>query len=254
MTEKGDPSLGTPARLPLRSSLVSRLRNYFLTGLVIAGPLAITVYLSWWLVHWMDSWVKPLIPARYDPEQYLPFAVPGFGALVAVVLITLLGFFAANLLGRTLVSYGERILGRMPLVRTVYGALKQMFETMLTSKAATFNKVVLIEYPRRETWSLAFVAMPATGEVRDILQVDDTHENEVMTVYVPTTPNPTSGYLLFAKRREMIELDMTIEEAAKLVITGGLVTPAYRARTKAIVDAAKVKRKRARALSQREEA
>jgi uncharacterized membrane protein len=254
MVDNSDPKFVAPAQISLRPSLTARLRNYFLTGLVIAGPLAITIYLSWWLIHWLDSWVKPLIPARYNPEQYLPFAVPGFGALIAIVLITLLGFFTANLLGRTLVSYGERILGRMPLVRTVYGGLKQMFETMLTSKNATFNKVVLIEYPRRETWSLAFVAMPATGEVRDILQVDDRHENEIMTVYVPTTPNPTSGYLLFAKRKEMIELEMTIEDAAKLVITGGLVTPEYRARTKAIVDAAKAKRKRPRALTMREEA
>lgn len=247
MTAKSDPTGGTPAPIPLRPSLMSRLRNYFLAGLVIAAPLAITIYLAWWFVHWIDSWVKPLIPARYDPEQYLPFAVPGFGALIAVVLITLLGFFAANLLGRTLVSAGERVLGRMPLVRTVYGGLKQMFETMLTSKNATFNKVVLIEYPRRETWSLAFVAMPAAGEVRDVLQIDDQFENEIMTVYVPTTPNPTSGYLLFAKRKEMIELDMTIEEAAKLVITGGLVTPEHYNRVKRPADRARVMRKRANA-------
>ena len=242
MTAKSDPTGGTPAQMPLRPSLMARLRNYFLAGLVIAAPLAITIYLAWWFVHWIDSWVKPLIPARYNPEQYLPFAVPGFGALIAVVLITLLGFFAANLLGRTLVSAGERVLGRMPLVRTVYGGLKQMFETMLTSKNATFNKVVLIEYPRRETWSLAFVAMPATGEVRDLLQVDDEFENEIMTVYVPTTPNPTSGYLLFAKRKEMIELDMSIEEAAKLVITGGLVTPEHYKRIKRSADMARLER------------
>lgn len=249
MTAKDDPtgkdSAGIPLKIPLRLGLMARLRNYFLTGLVIAGPLAITIYLVWWFVHWMDSWVKPLIPARYDPEQYMPFAVPGFGAMIAVFLITLLGFFAANLLGRTLVAAGERVLGRMPLVRTVYGGLKQMFETMLTSKTATFKKVVLIEYPRKETWSLAFVAMPATGEVREILQTDDEYENEIMTVYVPTTPNPTSGYLLFAKRKEMIELEMTIEEAAKLVITGGLVAPEHRKRIKRPADKARVTRPRA---------
>ena len=245
MNQTTDPTDPAPVEVPPRASLMMRLRAYFLTGLVIAAPLAITIYLVWWFVHWIDSWVKPLIPARYDPEQFLPFAVPGFGALVAVVLITLLGFFAANLLGRTLVAAGERLLGRMPLVRTVYGGLKQMFETMLTSKTATFKKVVLIEYPRRETWSLAFVAMPAGGEVKEVLYTDEEYENEIMTVYVPTTPNPTSGYLLFAKRREMIELDMTIEEAAKLVITGGLVTPEYHKRIKRPTDKARITRRRA---------
>jgi uncharacterized membrane protein len=239
--------LPKPPETPARTGVVGRIRNYFLTGLVIAAPLAITIYIVWWLVHWIDGWMKPLIPAKYDPNSYLPFAVPGVGVIVAFVLITLLGFLAANLLGRTLIGWGEHWLGRMPLVRSIYGALKQMFETVLTNKTATFNKVVLIEYPRRETWSIAFVALPASGEVRERLHTDDEHENEIMTVYVPTTPNPTSGYLLFAKRREMIELDMTIEEAAKLVITGGLVTPEYRKRVKDPADRARLMRRRAEA-------
>jgi uncharacterized membrane protein len=146
---------------------LTRVRAYFLTGLVIAAPLAITIYLVWWFVGWIDSWVKPLIPSSYNPEQYLPFALPGIGVLVAFVLITLLGFLTANLLGRTLLAYGERLVGRMPLVRTIYGGLKQMFETMLSSKTTTFNQVVLIEYPRRGTWSIAFVATSAKGEVRE---------------------------------------------------------------------------------------
>jgi uncharacterized membrane protein len=247
MTHPEDQPRPEPVQPSARFGLMARIRNYFLTGLVIAAPLAITIYIVWWLIHWIDGWVKPLIPSNYDPDRYLPFAVPGVGVVIAFVLITLLGFLAANLLGRTLISYGERLLGRMPLVRTVYGGLKQMFETMLTSKTATFNKVVLIEYPRRETWSLAFVAMPASGEVREVLQVDDEFENQIMTVYVPTTPNPTSGYLLFAKRKEMIELDMTIEEAAKLVITGGLVTPEHHKRVKKAADKARLLRTRAKA-------
>ncbi|MEX0591362.1 MAG: DUF502 domain-containing protein [Xanthobacteraceae bacterium] len=245
MNPSDNPSGPEPVQLPARTGLAGRIRNYFLTGLVIAAPLAITIYIVWWLVHWIDGWVKPLIPASYDPDYYLPFSLPGVGVVLAFVFITLLGFLTANLLGRTLISYGERLLGRMPLVRTVYGGLKQMFETMLTSKTATFSKVVLIEYPRRETWSLAFVAMPATGEVRDVLQTNDEFDNQIMTVYVPTTPNPTSGYLLFAKRKEMIELDMTIEEAAKLVITGGLVTPEYDKRIKRPADKARFLRSRA---------
>lgn len=244
MTANSDPSGTGPVEVPLRLGLMARVRTYFLTGLVIAAPLAITVYLVWWFVEWIDGWVKPLIPLRYNPEQYLPFAMPGIGVFIAFVLITLLGFLTANLLGRTLVAYGERMVGRMPLVRTIYSGLKQMFETVLTNKAPTFNKVVLVEFPRKETWSIAFVATPAKGEVREVLRDSDKYEDEIMSVYVPTTPNPTSGYLLFAKRKELIELDMSIEDGAKMVISAGLVAPDYHKRTKALADAARVAGKR----------
>ena len=197
MSKSSAPQDPTPVEVASGIGIMPRLRNYFLTGLVIAAPLAITVYIVWWMVHWIDGWVKPLIPTRYDPEQYLPFAIPGLGVMLAIVLITLLGFFTANLLGRSLVTYGEGLLGRMPLVRTIYSGLKQMFVTMLTDKAATFNQVVLIEYPRRNLWSLAFVSSRVKGELYEILQESDKHEDQVMSVYVPTTPNPTSGYLLF---------------------------------------------------------
>jgi uncharacterized membrane protein len=245
MNPSSEPTGTGPTELPARPSPMARVRNYFLTGLVIAAPLAITFYLVWWFIQWIDSWVKPLIPTRYNPEQYLPFAVPGIGVLLAFLLITLLGFLTANLLGRTLLASGERLVGRMPLVRTIYSGLKQMFETMLTSKAPTFNKVVLIEFPRKETWSIAFVATSAKGEVRDVLRESDKHEDEIMSVYVPTTPNPTSGYLLFAKRKELIELDMTIEEAAKLVISAGLVSPEYHKRIKRPADKVRVTRRHA---------
>jgi uncharacterized membrane protein len=243
MEANQDPTGMPPPEATSRPSIVARLRTYFFTGLVIAAPLAITFYLVWWFIQWIDSWVKPLIPSRYNPEQYLPFAIPGFGVLLALILITLLGFLTANLLGRTLVASGERLLGRMPLVRTIYGGLKQMFETMLTSKAPTFNKVVLIEYPRKGTWSIAFVATAAKGEVREILTDSDAYEDEIISVYVPTTPNPTSGYLLFARRRELIELEMTIEEAAKLVISAGLVSPEYHKRIKRPADKIRIARR-----------
>jgi uncharacterized membrane protein len=129
----------------------------------------------------------------------------------------------------------------MPFVRSIYGGLKQIFETVLASNAPTFNQVVLIEYPRRDTWSIAFVATPARGEVREALLTANGPEDEIMSIFVPTTPNPTSGYLLFAKRSECIALEMSIEEAAKLVISAGLVTPEYHKRTKALVDAARKK-------------
>ena len=205
MSKSSAPQDPTPVEVASGIGIMPRLRNYFLTGLVIAAPLAITVYIVWWMVHWIDGWVKPLIPTRYDPEQYLPFAIPGLGVMLAIVLITLLGFF--------------------------------------TDKAATFNQVVLIEYPRRNLWSLAFVSSRVKGELYEILQESDKHEDQVMSVYVPTTPNPTSGYLLFCKRSELIELDMSIEDAAKLVITAGLVTPEYHKYIKRPADRARVKRK-----------
>jgi uncharacterized membrane protein len=243
MNTAPDPSPSPPAEVPARLGVMPRLRNYFLTGLVIAAPLAITVYIVWWIVHWIDGWVKPLIPGRYNPEQYLPFAIPGIGVVLAIVLITLLGFFTANLLGRSLVTYGEGLLGRMPLVRTIYSGLKQMFVAMFTDKTATFNQVVLVEYPRRNLWSVAFVSSQVKGELYEILNESDKHEDQVMSVYVPTTPNPTSGYLLFCKRSELIELDMSIEDAAKLVITAGLVAPEYHKHIKKPADRARVLRK-----------
>lgn len=244
-----EPETPQPAQVEIRAGgpgLLARIRTYFLTGLVIAAPLAITTYIVWWTVQWIDGWVRPFIPARYNPEQYLPFAVPGFGVLVAIIAITLLGFFTANLLGRSLLAYGEGLLGRMPLVRTIYGGLKQMFETMLSGKTANFNQVVLIEYPSKGLWSIAFVSSPAKGEVMEKLSEGRDSSDELMNVYVPTTPNPTSGYLLFIRRSQMIQLDMSIEEAAKMVISAGLVTPEYRARTAALAAEAKEKIRAAR--------
>jgi uncharacterized membrane protein len=244
MNPNTDPAEPAAIPVPPRAGLGTRIRTYFLTGLVIAAPLAITIYIVWWFIGWIDGWVKPLIPTRYNPEQYLPFAIPGLGVLAAFILITLLGFLTANLLGRSLIAYGERLLGRTPLVRSIYGGLKQMFETMLSSRTTTFNQVVLVEYPRRSLWSIAFVATAAKGEVRDILQESAAPEDEIISVYVPTTPNPTSGYLLFCKRSELIDLDMTIEEAAKLVISAGLVSPEYHKRIKKSADRKRVLRKR----------
>jgi uncharacterized membrane protein len=220
---------------------MARIRNYFFTGLVTAAPIAITLWIVVGLVRWVDSLVKPLIPARYDPDLLLLFDIPGVGVVIAFTLITLLGFLTANLLGRSLVSFGERIVGRMPFIRSIYGALKQIFETVLASSTPTFNQVVLIEFPRREVWSIAFVATSARGEVREVLQSGIEPEEEMISVFVPTTPNPTSGYLLFARRSECIPLDMTVEDGAKMVISAGLVTPEYHKRTKALADAARAK-------------
>ncbi|MCV0350056.1 MAG: DUF502 domain-containing protein [Nitratireductor sp.] len=210
---------------------MTRLRNYFLTGFIVTAPLAITAYLAWSMIGWVDSWVKPYIPFRYNPDNYLPFALPGFGLIVALVVITLIGFLTANFIGRTIVNTGENILGRMPLVRSVYRGLKQILETVLSERSDTFKKVGLIEYPRKGLWALVFVATETRGEVQ--AKVDD-DAGQTIAVFLPTTPNPTSGYLLFVPKRDVIELKMTVEEGAKLVISAGLVAPEYQQQTAAL--------------------
>ncbi len=218
--------------------MMTRLRNYFLTGFIVTAPLAITAYLAWSMIGWVDSWVKPYIPFRYNPDNYLPFAVPGFGLIVALVLITLIGFLTANFIGRTIIATGEKILGRMPLVRSVYRGLKQILETVLSERSDTFKKVGLIEYPRKGLWALVFIATETRGEVQ--AKIDD-DMGQTIAVFLPTTPNPTSGYLLFVPKKDVIELKMTVEEGAKLVISAGLVAPEYQAKTEALAAEAKAK-------------
>lgn len=217
-----------------RSSLATRFRNYFLTGMIICAPLAITAYLALALIRLVDGWVKPYLPEAYNPETYLPFAIPGYGVLVAAFTITLIGFFAANFVGRSIVSFGERLLDRMPVVRNVYSALKQIFETALAEKSDTFKEAVLIEYPRKGIYAVAFVATQAKGEIAEVLSEE--HE-EAIAVFLPTTPNPTSGFLLFVPTKDVMRLSMTVEEAAKLVISAGLVTPESQRQLKEIAKA-----------------
>ena len=205
-----------------KPSWLARVRTYFLTGFVICAPLAITVYLIWTLVQWIDSWVKPYLPNVYNPDKYLPFSVPGFGVVVVLVAITLVGFLTANLIGRSIVSWGENMLARMPIVRSVYSALKQIFQTVFKEKAEHFRTVVLVEYPRKGIWALAFVTTSTLGEVKGKLEKP---AGETVSVFLPTTPNPTSGFLLFVPVEDVIVLDMGVEEAAKLIISAGLVAP-----------------------------
>lgn len=201
--------------------MLTRLRTYFLTGFVVTAPLVITIYLTWALVGWVDSWVKPYLPDRYNPDTYLPFPVPGFGLIVAIILIALVGFFTANFVGRAIVHWGENLLDRMPFIRTIYRGLKQIFETILSNKADTFTKVAAIEYPRKGLWALVFLATDRHNEV-----TRKTGKGEDMVaVFLPSTPNPTTGFLLYVEKRDIVELSMNVEEAAKLIISAGLVAP-----------------------------
>ncbi|MES0881969.1 DUF502 domain-containing protein [Roseibium sp. SCP14] len=204
-----------------RPGAATRLRNYFLTGLVITGPIGITLWLTWTFIKWVDGWVKPFVPKVYNPDTYLPFPIPGFGLIVAIFVLTIVGFLAANFLGRSLISVGENIVGRMPLVRNIYSGLKQIFETVLDERGNSFTKAALVEYPRRGLWAIVFISTETKGEVAKRLK--DTAQT--VSVFLPTTPNPTSGFLLFVPKEDIVELSMTVEEAAKLVISAGLVSP-----------------------------
>ena len=208
-----------------RISIAARLRNNFLTGLIICAPLAITIWLTWSFIRWADSWVKPYIPTRYNPENYLQFAIPGTGLLIALIVITMVGFLGKNLIGRSIVSYGESVLHRMPLVRTVYKSTKQIFETVLKEQSSSFKKVGLIEFPHPGTWAMVFVSTDAKGEIA--AKLNEAGE-EMVAVFLAPTPVPTAGFLMFVARSKLKLLDMSPEEGVKLLISAWLVTPEYR--------------------------
>jgi uncharacterized membrane protein len=219
----------TPSPKPLRPRVLARLRDYFLAGLLVTAPISITIYLTWSFISWVDDSILPLLPETYNPENYLRFNLPGFGPVhltlpgiglvIAVIVLILIGALAAGLVGRLFVDYSERILNRMPIVRSIYGATKQIFETMLTEKSEVFREVVLVEFPRVGMWSLGFIAGRTEGEIQELT------EDEVLNVYVPTTPNPTSGYLCFVARKDIVPLSMSVEEGIKMVVSGGIITP-----------------------------
>lgn len=199
--------------------LWGRMRGYFLAGLLVVAPIGITFWLSWLVLTFIDARVTPLIPHAYNPNTYVPFGIPGLGVLVLVLFITFIGVLTRVLLGRWMLRGGEHLLSRMPVVRSLYSATKQIVSTVLAHQSDAFRQVVLFEYPRRGSWAIGFVTGTTVGEVQNVTADD------VVNVFLPTTPNPTSGYLLFLPRRELVVLSMTVEEGIKMIISGGILTP-----------------------------
>lgn len=199
-----------------RHPVVSRLRNYFLAGVLITAPIAITLYVTWSLVDYIDAAVTGLLPAAINPRTYLD--VPGVGIIILVIFLTLIGFVTANYLGRMAVRMGEGILNHMPVIRSFYSAVKQIFETVLSKQTQSFREVVMVEYPRKEMWALGFVIGRAPPEIQSGT------EEEIYSVFIPTM-SFTSGYLVFVPRKDMTKVDMTIEEALKMIVSGGIVVP-----------------------------
>jgi uncharacterized membrane protein len=224
-------NIGT-ARKPPRWRLSEHLRAYFIAGILVTGPIGLTLYLAWLFVDFIDSRVALILPAAYNPNNYLPVHIPGIGLVVVVIGLTLIGALTAGYVGRRMLRIGDRLLARMPLIRGLYGAMKQIFETVLSKQSNTFREVVLVEWPRRELWTIGFITGKPEGEIRE-LTADD-----AVNVYVPTTPNPTSGYLIHLPRRDVVVLSMTVEDAIKFVISGGIVVPPDR-RAERSIEAAK---------------
>jgi uncharacterized membrane protein len=221
---RDDPPPPVPPVEPLpdtHSGLMARFRNYFLTGLIVAGPIAITFYLTWWFVTWVDGLVRPFVPIAYRPETYLPFGLPGSGLIVAVIALTLLGFLTANLIGRTLVDLGERLLGRMPVVRAIYRGLKQVFETLFSGSGSSFRRVGLVEFPSPGMWSIVLISQSPSAEIAASLP----GQEEQLAVFLPCAPNPTTGFFFYVPKSKIIEIEMSAEDAATLIMSAGVVQP-----------------------------
>jgi uncharacterized membrane protein len=210
-----------PVVEPVHHGVGSRIRTYFLTGLIVAGPVAITIWLVWSFVTWVDDLVRPFIPIAYRPETYLPIKVPGFGLIIAFVALTVLGFLTANLVGRTFVEIGETILERVPIVRPIYRGLKQVFETLFSKSASSFRTVGLVEFPAPGMWSLVFLSTPPGADLSATLP----SREEYVSAFMPCTPNPTTGFFFYVLRRDVIELGISVEDAAKLLMSAGMIQP-----------------------------
>ena len=213
----------------LLKRFISGFRNSFLTGVVVIAPVGLTVWLVWTVIGWIDGFVLPFVPSQYRPEEILKAIlgedvrvnIRGLGVVFFLVFTTFIGWIAKGLLGRTFIRSAENLVNRMPVVRSVYSGVKQIAETVFAQADRSFEKACLIEYPRRGIWAIGFISTTAKGEVSK----RSGSGQKMQSIFVPTTPNPTSGFLLFFPAEDVIELDMSVEDAAKLVISAGLVYP-----------------------------
>ena len=204
-----------------KPGLLARLRSSFLTGVVVILPIGLTILLIWTLAGWVDGVVLPLVPQTFQPEKYIGINLRGVGIIFFLVFTIIVGWIAKGLIGRSLLRYAESWVDQLPFVRSIYAGAKQIAETVFNQQDRSFEKACLVQYPRKDIWAIGFVSTEAKGEVATRAQTGST----LMSVFVPTTPNPTSGFLLFFPKEDVIELDMTVEDAAKLVISAGLVYP-----------------------------
>lgn len=221
---------------PKRPGLLASLRASFLTGIVVIAPVYLTILLVWTVIGWVDGFVLPFVPAGYQPEAivnrvlgntdpgspaWIHVNVRGVGVIIFLLFTLIVGWIAKGLIGRSLIRAAEGLVERTPVVRSIYSGIKQIAETVFAQSERSFEKACLIEYPRKGIWAVGFISTEAKGEVATKAAA----ASGLQSVFVPTTPNPTSGFLLFFPKEDVIELDMSIEDAAKLVISAGLVYP-----------------------------
>lgn len=203
-----------------RASFAARVRSNFLTGLVVVLPVALTIYLIWSFIGFVDNRVLPLVPDAYNPSTYLGVDVRGWGVVVFLVFTTFIGALTKGFFGRSILRYVERLVDRVPIVRSIYNAIRQIIETVVNNNKQSFENACLVEYPRKGIWAIAFISTETSGEI-----LPKAGQKAMYSVFLPTTPNPTSGFLLFIPKEDVVILDMDVEEAAKLIISAGLVTP-----------------------------
>jgi len=201
---------------PKRRGLLASLRASFLTGLVVIAPVGLTIWFAW-----IDGFVLPLVPSTIKPENYIGINLRGVGVIIFLVFTTFVGWIGKGIIGRSMIVFAESLVNRMPVVRSIYSGIKQISETVFAQSESSFEKACLIQYPRKGIWAIGFISTTAKGEVA----ARAGNNGQLMGVFVPTTPNPTSGFLLFFPQEDIIELDMSVEQAAKLVISAGLVYP-----------------------------
>jgi len=206
---------------PRKPGMFAGVRASFLTGLVVILPVAMTIWLIWTLMGWVDSFVLPLIPSNLRPEHYIGINLRGVGVIIFLVFTIIVGWIAKGLIGKSLIRFAESLVNRMPVVRSIYSGVKQIAETVFAQSERSFEKACLVQYPRKGIWAIGFISTTAKGEIAG--KVDTV--SDLLSVFVPTTPNPTSGFLLYFPREDIIELNMSVEDAAKLVISAGLVYP-----------------------------
>ena len=221
----------TPQQATPKRQMFSGLRNSFLTGIVVIAPVGLTVWLIWTVIGWVDGFVLPFVPSSYQPEYFIKqifgqdsqINIRGLGVVFFLVFTTFIGWIAKGVIGRFFIRNAETLVNRMPVVRSIYSGVKQIAETVFAQSDRSFEKACLVQYPRKGIWAVGFISTVAKGEVKS----KSNTEGELLSVFVPTTPNPTSGFLLFFPEEDVIKLDMSIEDAAKLVISAGLVYPEH---------------------------
>jgi len=221
MTSPFEPTPSPEPRPRPKRRLLGSLRASFLTGLVVIAPVGLTIWLIWTVVGWIDGFVLPLVPRTFQPEEYIGINLRGVGVIIFLVFTIFVGWIAKGIIGRSMIHFAEGLVNRMPVVRTIYSGIKQISETVFAQSERSFEKACLIQYPRKGIWAIGFVSTTAKGEVAERAETS----GQLVGVFVPTTPNPTSGFLLFFPEEDVIELDMSVEDAAKLVISAGLVYP-----------------------------